>query len=200
MKPISHLLSQMIKFLPFRKLLRSLKVLIAILHRFTALVFMNGLCCIILRPSQGHRKATKTCPCEFHLMKSCLFFSREFCNVLTSMQQDSLHQNLSVGTHFLQCLLEVFNILWTSPAACMCIWTCSSKLLKLAHCDLIQYLCRWAVKLVPLIDSSLVADCLELAILAREIDMRASPYDLKSFFGESDKYEPIKIETVEVSN
>jgi hypothetical protein len=49
---------------------------------------------------------------------------------------------------------------------------------------------KWAFKLVPLIDSELVADCLELAADARELDMRASPYDLTGY-----GFAPIAIET-----
>ena len=41
----------------------------------------------------------------------------------------------------------------------------------------------------PLIDSELLLDCLELAAVAREIDMRASPYDLSDY-----GYTPIAIE------
>ena len=37
---------------------------------------------------------------------------------------------------------------------------------------------KWGYKLGPLVDSDLVLDCLELAADARELDMRASPYDL----------------------
>ena len=37
---------------------------------------------------------------------------------------------------------------------------------------------KWSYKLSPLIDSEMLLDCLELAAAAREIDMRASPYDL----------------------
>lgn len=40
---------------------------------------------------------------------------------------------------------------------------------------------KWAYKLGPLIESELVMDCLELAGDARELDMRASPYDLKGY-------------------
>jgi hypothetical protein len=49
---------------------------------------------------------------------------------------------------------------------------------------------KWCMKLQPLIPSSLVADCFLLAIEARIIDMRASPYDVSSM-----GYEPIRIET-----
>jgi hypothetical protein len=49
---------------------------------------------------------------------------------------------------------------------------------------------KWAFKLGPLVDSGLVADCLELAAEARELDMRASPYDLTGY-----GFEPISIET-----
>jgi hypothetical protein len=40
---------------------------------------------------------------------------------------------------------------------------------------------KWCYKLGPLIDSELLLDCLELAAAAREIDMRASPYDLSGY-------------------
>lgn len=49
---------------------------------------------------------------------------------------------------------------------------------------------KWCYKLAPLIDSSLLVDCFELALSARTVDMRASPYDL-SDYGLS----PIRIET-----
>ena len=54
---------------------------------------------------------------------------------------------------------------------------------------------RWtstsgAFKLLPLLDSDIVLDAFELAYAARELDMRASPYDLTSF-----GYQPICIET-----
>lgn len=49
---------------------------------------------------------------------------------------------------------------------------------------------KWAFKLGPLVRSELVMDCLQLAADARELDMRASPYDLREYgFG------PIAIET-----
>ncbi len=40
---------------------------------------------------------------------------------------------------------------------------------------------RWAFKIFPLIPSSLLMDTLEVAIKAREIDLRASPYDLFAY-------------------
>ncbi|GAA3510474.1 3-methyladenine DNA glycosylase [Actinocatenispora rupis] len=49
---------------------------------------------------------------------------------------------------------------------------------------------KWAYKLSPLVDSDLVADCFALARQVREIDMRASPYDLSAL-----GYRPIPIET-----
>jgi hypothetical protein len=49
---------------------------------------------------------------------------------------------------------------------------------------------KWAGKLQPWTPSSLVIDCLELAFAIREVDMRASPYDLAAL-----GYPPIKIET-----
>lgn len=51
---------------------------------------------------------------------------------------------------------------------------------------------KWAYQLAPLAPSELVADCFELAREAREVDMRASPYDLRSL-----DVEPIRIETAE---
>ncbi|TFV58087.1 3-methyladenine DNA glycosylase [Mycobacterium sp. PS03-16] len=49
---------------------------------------------------------------------------------------------------------------------------------------------KWAYKLVPLVDSDLVMDCLELAADARLLDMRASPYDLSAY-----GFDAIAIET-----
>ncbi len=48
---------------------------------------------------------------------------------------------------------------------------------------------KWCYKLGPLIDSELLLDCLQLAAVAREVDMRASPYDLTGY-----GYAPIAIE------
>jgi hypothetical protein len=39
---------------------------------------------------------------------------------------------------------------------------------------------KWAFKVSPFTPSELVADCFELARDIREVDMRASPYDLGS--------------------
>jgi hypothetical protein len=51
---------------------------------------------------------------------------------------------------------------------------------------------KWAYKLSPCVPSELVADCFALARDIREVDMRASPYDLRTLgFG------PIKVETAE---
>lgn len=49
---------------------------------------------------------------------------------------------------------------------------------------------KWSFKLTPLVSSDLVLDCFELARTARELDMRASPYDLRDY-----GYEPVRIET-----
>jgi hypothetical protein len=51
---------------------------------------------------------------------------------------------------------------------------------------------KWAYKLSPATPSELVADCFELAVEIRELDMRASPYDLRAH-----GYEPVAIETPE---
>ena len=51
---------------------------------------------------------------------------------------------------------------------------------------------RWAYKLSPLVPSELVVDCFELAGHIRLLDMRASPYDLRTL-----GIEPIAVETAE---
>jgi hypothetical protein len=51
---------------------------------------------------------------------------------------------------------------------------------------------KWAFKLAPLVPAELVADCFELARDIRELDMRASPYDLAAL-----GFPPVKIETPE---
>jgi hypothetical protein len=51
---------------------------------------------------------------------------------------------------------------------------------------------KWAYKLSPATPSDLVADCFELAVEIRELDMRASPYDLRAH-----GYQPVAIETPE---
>lgn len=49
---------------------------------------------------------------------------------------------------------------------------------------------KWSFKLLPLLDSEIVMDAFELAYVARVVDMRASPYDLRAY-----GYEPIAIES-----
>lgn len=49
---------------------------------------------------------------------------------------------------------------------------------------------KWGYKLGAIIESDLLADCFDLAVDARELDMRASPYDLSDF-----DYTPVRIET-----
>ncbi|MBE7538165.1 MAG: 3-methyladenine DNA glycosylase [Opitutaceae bacterium] len=49
---------------------------------------------------------------------------------------------------------------------------------------------KWAFKLAPFTPSELIADCFELACDIREVDMRASPYDLREL-----GFQPIPIET-----
>ena len=51
---------------------------------------------------------------------------------------------------------------------------------------------KWAAKAMPWIGSELLLDCFELAIDLRDLDMRASPYDLIEW-----GREPIRIETAE---
>jgi hypothetical protein len=49
---------------------------------------------------------------------------------------------------------------------------------------------KWAFKLAPFTPGELLADCFELARVIREVDMRASPYDLRAL-----GFDPIAIET-----
>ena len=51
---------------------------------------------------------------------------------------------------------------------------------------------KWSAKLWPWVGSDLVGECFDFAAAARDLDMRASPYDL-SHLG----YEPVRIETAE---
>ena len=51
---------------------------------------------------------------------------------------------------------------------------------------------KWATKLGPLLPGELLLDAFELASSIRELDMRASPYDLSAW-----GYEPVAIETAE---
>ena len=51
---------------------------------------------------------------------------------------------------------------------------------------------RWCYKLDPFVPSELMADCFALALRIRELDMRASPYDLRAL-----GYQPVPIETPE---
>lgn len=51
---------------------------------------------------------------------------------------------------------------------------------------------KWAMKLRQLVPSELAADAFDLALRARETDMRASPYDLRDL-----GLEPIRVETPE---
>ena len=51
---------------------------------------------------------------------------------------------------------------------------------------------KWSSKLWPWTGSDLIGECFELALKGRDLDMRASPYDLSSL-----GYEPVKIETAE---
>ena len=48
---------------------------------------------------------------------------------------------------------------------------------------------KWCYKLGPLVASELLMDCLEMAAAARELDMRASPYDLTEY-----GFEPVPVE------
>jgi hypothetical protein len=51
---------------------------------------------------------------------------------------------------------------------------------------------KWAYKLSPFTPGELVADCFELARDIREVDMRASPYDLREL-----GFSPIAVESAE---
>jgi hypothetical protein len=49
---------------------------------------------------------------------------------------------------------------------------------------------KWAYKLIPAVPSELLVDAFVLAKSIRELDMRASPYDLGEL-----GYQPVQIET-----
>jgi hypothetical protein len=51
---------------------------------------------------------------------------------------------------------------------------------------------KWAYKLSPAVPGELLADCFALAADVRELDMRASPYDLRAL-----GWTPVAIETPE---
>ena len=51
---------------------------------------------------------------------------------------------------------------------------------------------RWCYKLNPWIGSELIDDCFRLAIEARILDMKASPYDVSQY-----GYDAIEVETAE---
>ncbi len=51
---------------------------------------------------------------------------------------------------------------------------------------------RFGYKVYPWLEGELLADAFELAVAAREIDMRASPYDLRAY-----GFAPIRLETAE---
>ena len=51
---------------------------------------------------------------------------------------------------------------------------------------------KWAAKSMPWVGSDLLLDCFELALALRDLDMRASPYDLSAW-----GRQPIRIETTE---
>lgn len=49
---------------------------------------------------------------------------------------------------------------------------------------------KWAAKAMPWVGSGLLMDCFELAVDLRDLDMRASPYDLSGY-----GREPVRVET-----
>ncbi len=51
---------------------------------------------------------------------------------------------------------------------------------------------KWAAKSMPWVGSGLLMDCFELAVELRDLDMRASPYDLRCH-----GREPVRVETAE---
>jgi len=51
---------------------------------------------------------------------------------------------------------------------------------------------RWAYTAMPWIGSAILLDCFDLAVELRELDMQASPYDLRDF-----GFEPVRVETIE---
>ena len=51
---------------------------------------------------------------------------------------------------------------------------------------------KWAFKAMPWVGADLLMDCFEQAMELRDLDMRASPYDLSAY-----GLDPVKIETPE---
>lgn len=57
---------------------------------------------------------------------------------------------------------------------------------------------KWAAKLGPIVPGELLLDAFELARDIREVDMRASPYDVSAYFGaDGSRLTAIKIETAD---
>jgi hypothetical protein len=56
---------------------------------------------------------------------------------------------------------------------------------------------RYAVKLWPWVPAELVADTFELALEARVLDMRASPYDLSRWEDGGFELSPVRVETAD---
>jgi hypothetical protein len=84
-----------------------------------------------------------------------------------------------------------------TPAAVPLNRTALSRELTIAHdqpgCVHVNMdLYKFAYKLAPFVSSEVIAEAFEVAVLARELDMRASPYDLSEF-----GFTPIRIETRE---
>ncbi|KAG5185465.1 hypothetical protein JKP88DRAFT_312074 [Tribonema minus] len=64
--------------------------------------------------------------------------------------------------------------------------------------SLSRVLPQWAMKAAPYVPSEIVVDALEVALAARQLDMRASPYDLTAFDGDLGcDPAPIRVETAE---
>ena len=85
-----------------------------------------------------------------------------------------LHPAAPGRATLLQPDLDVAGRTWSSPAACMRRWTSTSG----------------PTSCIPVVPSDLLLDCFVLARAIRELDMRASPYDLTDL-----GYPPVRIET-----
>jgi hypothetical protein len=101
-----------------------------------------------------------------------------------------------VETHALRCThYDAFRF-FTAAAVPLNRWELSRGMTAdhdqpgCIHANMDLY--KFAYKIAPFCPSDLVADAFELARAAREVDMRASPYDLSGY-----GFSPIRIETVE---
>jgi hypothetical protein len=118
-------------------------------------------------------------------------------------------------------ILKLFALLLLYVNICVCVCVCVYVCMCVCMYVCVCVCLRWSARLYPLLPSSILLDAFEIALHAREIDMRASPYDLTQYVlprrhhntvhGEKEENfssannvyrdfnrDPIKIETAEV--